>query len=305
MKRKWLLIGAAALAALFAVGTGIFYYTLNYRVVGDYFDSDGVRLHYVDEGQPDGEPVVLVHGLAANIDINWRRSGLLDALARQYRVIALDNRGHGLSDKPHEPGTYGVEMVHDVIRLLDHLAIERAHVVGYSMGGFITMKLLTLYPDRLISAAPCGAGWPRRYPERVAMLENLVVSLREEASFMPLIQVLHPPEQMNAAAMQTIDFTLSRLNDTTALAACIEGLFDLEISEEELAAIDVPVLNVIGDRDPLKEDVDALEGKLRNHKVVIVRGGDHLSTVGSGTMREAILNHIAEHSLANASGAAS
>ncbi len=80
-------------------------------------------------------------------------------LSRRYRVIALDNRGHGKSDKPYDPAQYGLELVDDVVRLMDHLGIAKAHVVGYSLGGFITLKLALRHPERLLSAAPCGAGW--------------------------------------------------------------------------------------------------------------------------------------------------
>lgn len=71
----------------------------------------------------------------------------------------MDVRGHGLSGKPHDTAQYGVEMVEDVRRLLDHLKIEKAHLVGYSMGGFIVYKFMALHPERLITAMPCGAAW--------------------------------------------------------------------------------------------------------------------------------------------------
>ncbi|HEX72751.1 MAG TPA: alpha/beta fold hydrolase, partial [Candidatus Hydrogenedentes bacterium] len=120
-RKRWLaaflvlgaLLIAAALLAFFATR----------RVTGDYFDSNGVRIHYTVEGA--GDPVILVHGFAANADLNWRLPGVTKALAKEFRVIALDNRGHGLSDKPHDPQQYGAEMIEDVVRLMDHLGIEK------------------------------------------------------------------------------------------------------------------------------------------------------------------------------------
>jgi pimeloyl-ACP methyl ester carboxylesterase len=103
------------------------------RVEGHYFESGGVRLHFTDEGS--GPPVVLLHGFAVNADLNWRLPGVTQALTPEFRVISLDLRGHGLSGKPHEPEQYGRLMADDVIALLDHLGIEKAHVVGYSLGG--------------------------------------------------------------------------------------------------------------------------------------------------------------------------
>ena len=110
------------------------------------FDSRGVKIHYIIEGQ--GEPVILVHGFTASIPVQWGLPGIISKLAKQYQVIALDNRGHGNSDKPHDPDSYGKQMPEDVLRLMDHLKIKKAHVVGYSMGGFMAV------------AAPTNAAMP-------------------------------------------------------------------------------------------------------------------------------------------------
>src|SRR5262249_27817382 len=108
---------------------------------GDFFDSNGVRIHYVDSGR--GEPVVLIHGFTGTYDRHWRAPGVTEALeSAGYRAIGIDCRGHGESGKPSEPAQYGLEMVGDVVRLLDHLKIDRAHIVGYSMGGWIANQLL-------------------------------------------------------------------------------------------------------------------------------------------------------------------
>ncbi|MBI3838057.1 MAG: alpha/beta fold hydrolase, partial [Planctomycetia bacterium] len=85
----------------------------------DFFDSNGVKIHYIVEGQ--GESVVLIHGFTASIQPQWGLPGIIKALSKDYQVIALDNRGHGRSDKPHDPKQYGAEMINDVIRLMDHV----------------------------------------------------------------------------------------------------------------------------------------------------------------------------------------
>ena len=91
---------------------------------------------------------------------HWEGPGVIAALETAgYRAIAMDCRGHGQSGKPHDVNQYGLEMVRDVIRLLDHLHIDRAHVVGYSMGGIIANQLLVRYPDRLRTLTLLGAGW--------------------------------------------------------------------------------------------------------------------------------------------------
>src|SRR6516162_6980173 len=122
---------------------------------GQFFDSNGVKIHYTVSGS--GTPVLLIHGFAANMQMQWIGPGIVDALAKQYKVIAFDNRGHGASDKPHDPKQYGTEMVEDAIRLLDHLGVKKAHVIGYSMGAILTNKLITMHPDRVLTATLGGA----------------------------------------------------------------------------------------------------------------------------------------------------
>jgi len=97
-----------------------------------FFDSAGVRIHYVEAGQ--GEPVILLHGYTDNLRNNWIATSVLPTLAKRYRVVALDARGHGDSGKPHDRAAYGPEMGMDIVRLMDRLGIRRAHIVGYSMG---------------------------------------------------------------------------------------------------------------------------------------------------------------------------
>ena len=100
--------------------------------------------------------MVLVHGFTANIQVQWGVPGVITKLEPDYKVIALDNRGHGKSDKPHDPKLYGPESVNDVVRLLDHLKIEKAHIVGYSMGG-VHDELSRRQPSRRVLIPPPSA----------------------------------------------------------------------------------------------------------------------------------------------------
>jgi pimeloyl-ACP methyl ester carboxylesterase len=122
------------------------------------FDSGGVRIHYTDEGA--GPPVVLVHGLTSSAERNWRRPGVIDTLvAAGRRAIAIDCRGHGESEKPHAPASYaGTRMGDDVIALMDHLGVETADLVGYSMGGMIATSLLARRPERFRRVIIAGVG---------------------------------------------------------------------------------------------------------------------------------------------------
>lgn len=123
-----------------------------------YFDAGGVRLRYVDQGR--GPALVLVHGFTGDIERSWLNTGILPDLARDYRVLAFDLRGHGHSDKPHDVRAYD-EIALDVIRLLDHLGVGKSHVVGCSLGGIIVLKLLTTHPERFERAVIGGAAYRR------------------------------------------------------------------------------------------------------------------------------------------------
>ena len=124
-----------------------------------FFDAKGVKIHFLIEGT--GEPVVLIHGLDSSARINWQMPGTIDALAKDHQVIAIDLPGYGESDKPDDPAAYGEQWIDDVILLLDHLNIRKAHIVGYSMGGTVALKLIAEHPERVISGTLGGAGWLR------------------------------------------------------------------------------------------------------------------------------------------------
>ena len=189
----------------------------------DSFISDGVKIHYVTEGT--GEPVVLIHGFAANGYANWIMPGVFAKLSKHYHVIALDNRGHGNSGKPHSVDKYGMNMVDDVVRLLDHLKIQKAHIVGYSMGGFITGALVVTHPDRILSATMGGAGWSRAEDNR-ELVESVAKSLEEGNGIAPLMKALTPPGRPapTAEEMKTRNQFVMFANDPRRLppasAAC-------------------------------------------------------------------------------------
>lgn len=123
---------------------------------GYFTTTDKIRIHYIHSGR--GTPVILLHGLTSSAEGNWLPNGIFDALARNHHVIAIDMRGHGKSDKPHDPRSYGPRMALDVIELMDHLGIDKAHIHGYSMGGNILQWILAKSPDRFITAIFGGSG---------------------------------------------------------------------------------------------------------------------------------------------------
>lgn len=295
--RKRVILGVLIGCVLVAGAPAAYLYQSMQRVEGHYLSlEDGIRLHYTDEGV--GEPVILVHGFAAHIDMNWRIPGTIDGLAKDYRVIALDNRGHGLSSKPHDSDAYGQEMVDDIIRLMDHLEIEKAHVVGYSMGGFITLKLLTQAPERLLSAAPCGMTWQAMTEENGAFLLALATSLEEGGSMQPLFDRLTPEgREMSAFRSATIDFLVGLGNDKLALAKLMRSFPAFEVSEEALRSNTVPTLSIVGSIDPLAESIEEMHAMMSHHELVLLEGEDHISAVRAPGFLKALRAFLKEHSV--------
>jgi pimeloyl-ACP methyl ester carboxylesterase len=259
---------------LLALCCGLFVVAGAGRAEEGSFDSGGVKIHYFVEGK--GEPVLLIHGFAVNARLQWDTPGIVKALVRDHRVIALDVRGHGKSDKPRDPDKYGTEMVEDAVRLLDHLKIDKAHVVGYSMGAMIAGKLMETHPDRLLSLTLSGAA---PHPEGTKLpdyVDKLADSLDEGKGMGPLIAALTPPgkSKLPAAMIQILNSSLVGDNGK-ALAAVVRSWKKLNVSREQLKANKVPALAMIGADDPLKEYIDRIKDDMANLKVIEIEGTNH------------------------------
>jgi pimeloyl-ACP methyl ester carboxylesterase len=259
-----------------------------------FFDSNGVKLRYVIEGK--GEPVLLIHGFTASVEVNWGLPGIIKALSKDYQVIALDNRGHGKSEKPHDPKSYGLEMVEDAVRLLDHLKIKKAHIVGYSMGAVLTAKLLVTHPDRCLSATLGGPGGLRDGVD-TSFYDELAASLDQGKGLGLLIVRLTPPGKPKPtdAEIETINAILLAMNDPKALAAVVRGFKELTISWEKLEANQVPTLALIGEEDPLKKGVDQLRGRMANLTITVVKGADHRTAFGRPEFIKTLQEFLAKH----------
>ena len=242
-----------------------------------FFDSAGVRIHYNDQGS--GAPVVLLHGYAMNL-ANTARIGLAERLVDAgYRVLAVDARGHGESAKPHDPSAYGAEMARDVVRLLDHLKLSQAHLVGYSMGAIVSNKVRELYPDRLKSVVLGGAGWQKQGDYALADLKgsDIAKALERTGSFEEMLRrfsakQVPPPtnEEIGARNLRMVEG-----NDLKALAAVMRAWDGFAVPEENLRQNSVPTRAIVGALDPLKAKVDALIPVMRNLEVVVIPGADH------------------------------
>jgi pimeloyl-ACP methyl ester carboxylesterase len=219
-----------------------------------------VKIHYIVEGR--GQPVVLIHGLSASIARNWQMPGIVSMLAKDYQVIALDMPGHGESDKPLDESAYGTQMVEDVIRLLDHLKIKKAHIIGYSMGGMIAVKLMAKYPERVLSGVVGGMGWLREGSPGQRFWDRI-------------------PEREGGRIP----------------AVCARSLGKLAVSEEELKSIRVPVEILVGDRDPVRRlYVEPLAQVRRDWRVVEIKDAGHLNCVARQQFKDEIKNWLDKNS---------
>jgi pimeloyl-ACP methyl ester carboxylesterase len=242
------------------------------------FDSDGVRIRYEEWGQ--GEPMVLVHGFAASLQANWVAPGWIEVLSPMRRVVALDCRGHGESEKPHDPSKYGTDVMSaDVIRLMDHLGIESADLMGYSMGGYISLVTLLRHPQRFRRVVLGGIGSPRSASARGR--PNVVKALLAENA----ASVTDPVGKAFRV------FAEASKNDLRALAACMQAGRE-PTTREQLAGIKNRMLLVVGEKDDVIAEPEELAHAIPGCEFVSIPGRDHLTVVGDRRMKEAVAGFL-------------
>jgi len=229
-----------------------------------------------------GAPIVLVHGFGSNRRINWRAPGWYDTLIGAGRqVIAFDLRGHGESDKPHDPAAYDEgELAADVVRLIDHLGHDKADVMGYSMGGFITTRLLHDSPQRMRRAVIGGVG-ENYYGRDTFQAEAIAAALRAPES----AKVTDPMQR------QFRLFAEQGKNDLEALALAMTRP-RRSITAAEFRGLDVPVLIVVGERDEITGPPGAFAEAIPGARVLIVPKRDHMMTVGDKAFKQAVLDFL-------------
>ena len=239
-----------------------------------YFDAGGVRIRYVDAGA--GPAVLLVHGFTGDIERSWVNTGLLADLARDHRVVAFDLRGHGHSDKPHDPRAYE-EIGLDVIRLLDHLKIEKSHAVGYSLGGIIIAKLLTTHPERFASAVLGGAAYRRSRSQRADEANEAAAREIEAGVYRALIISTAPTDEPAPSedAIRARSREIAASGDVRAHAALMRARRALLVSDAEIAAVRVRSLAVVGAADPAVPRVEAMRAVWPGLRVEVVPGAAH------------------------------
>jgi pimeloyl-ACP methyl ester carboxylesterase len=243
------------------------------------FKNGDVEIAYLDEGE--GEPIVLVHGFASTKEVNWVQPGWVSALSRAARrVVALDNRGHGASSKLYDAAAYhSVAMAGDVRALLDHLQIERADIMGYSMGARITAFLAVKHAERVRSAILGGLGV--RLVEGVGLPESIAEALEAPS----LDDVQDPTGHMFRA------FAEQTKSDLRALAACIRGSRQT-LTREEVGAIRAPVVVAVGTKDLVAGSAQALAALIPGARALDIPNRDHMLAVGDKVYKAGVIDFL-------------
>ncbi|HUN97741.1 MAG TPA: alpha/beta hydrolase [Bradyrhizobium sp.] len=243
------------------------------------FHNGDVEIAYLDEGE--GDPIVLVHGFASSKTVNWVYPTWVSELRKHgYRVIALDNRGHGDSEKLYDSENYHIGvMAGDITALMDHLKIERADIMGYSLGGRMTAWLAHRVPQRLRSAILGGIAMG--LIEGGGPGENVAKALEADS----LEDVTDPiGRTFRAFADQT-------RSDRRALAACLRGSRRL-MTREEAADISVPVLIAVGTEDEIAGSTSELGRIIPGSKVLDIPNRDHMRAVGDKVYKTGVLEFL-------------
>jgi pimeloyl-ACP methyl ester carboxylesterase len=245
------------------------------------FDSNGVKIRYVIEG--NGEPIVLLHGWMSDSSM-W---GRLDSnpARKEFTLIAVDLRGHGKSDKPHDPEKYGPEMARDVVRLLDHLKLPKAHLVGYSMGAIVAGKMAATHPERVLSVvyggqAPIFTSKDRSDAREIEVFAKAVEEGKGLGSYLLEVTPADRPkmtlDQANAVAR-----LLYGNKDVKAFAAAGRGTKNLDVTPEQLKGCKAPILFIYGSKEApsTKERARAITKLLGRGEIKVIEGADHMTTL--------------------------
>lgn len=243
------------------------------------FLSDNVKIAYQDHGS--GAPIVLIHGFASNAQVNWVDTGWRDILvAAGHRVIAFDNRGHGFSEKLYDVAAYGARtMADDAHRLLEHLEIPRADVMGYSMGARISAFLAINYPGSVRSAIFGGLG------------EAMITGVGGSENIARALEAASAGEVEDDGARMFRLFAEATGSDLAALAACIRSS-RAKISRGMLKKVTMPVLVAVGELDRIAGAPGPLATAVPNGEVLVIPKRDHMRASGDMTFKRGVLDFL-------------
>lgn len=239
------------------------------------FDSDGVTLAYTEQGS--GDPVILLHGFDDRYEGHLQP--VTQALSAHFRVIGFDQRGHGRSGKPHADDAYGMHFARDVLNLMDHLRIDKAHVVGHSMGGIVSMYLAAHHAQRLRSVVTVGNGLFKRDELRLIGWLMRGKFLWGDLKIALGLQPAHPATR-----------------DEAALVAAVKSLAELSVTQTEAATLTLPVLAARGGpEDDPRNTVERLAQINPAVQTLRVETRDHVSLLGDATFLRTLDAFLRQH----------
>ncbi|MFW9873770.1 MAG: alpha/beta fold hydrolase [Candidatus Thorarchaeota archaeon] len=260
-----------------------------------YFDNNGIKIYYEIIG--DGPPVLMIHGFAASIEGNWKLTNWVDTLKDKYRLILLDCRGHGKSDKPLDPALYGAHMTDDIIKLIDYLSIGKANFFGYSMGSRLTLSILFQKQELFKSAILGGFALQFLSEEERPAAEKRSLHISEA------LEAENADSIKNPVGLRFRRFAKSMGADLNALAALSKGGFQPQVNEfqtndqmkDALKGIKVPVMTVVGSDDFIPGDKTLIAQLVPDVCHFQIQGKDHLTVVPDPKFHmvvKAFLNHV-------------
>lgn len=221
--------------------------------------SDNVRIHYLTLGET-GSWVVLIHGYTDSARRMYFSTGIAQELAKNHRVVAIDNRNHGESEEVQKNGT---GLATDTVELMAHLGIEKAHIHGYSMGGSITGTLLETNPELFITASFGGSGLREVDPKLAEFAQNLD-------------PVAPEPTGREAAAFTNLRNAAASRAGSTPRAEIRTG------PDFDLTAIDFPVLAINGEYDRPYSKAQRMVRELGNFQNVVLPQKSHMTAIAVG-----------------------
>jgi len=240
------------------------------------FHNGPVEIAYIDEGE--GDPIVLIHGFGSNAGVNWVYPSWVSTLTKAgRRVVALDNRAHGASSKLYDRADYSLRIMADDVRaLMDHLNIERADVMGYSLGSRIAATLALHHPERVRALIIGGLGYG--LIEGGGPDERVALALEAPS----LDDVTDPMGRMFRA------FADQTRSDRPALAACLRGSRQW-LTPEQAASITPPTLIAVGTKDDVGGSAHKLHEIMTHAEVLDIPDRDHMRAVGDRVYKEGVL----------------
>ena len=250
------------------------------------FTSNGVTIAYLNaaaDGGPDrhGATVLLIHGFASNLQINWVDTGWVRHLTRAgYHVLAIDNRGHGQSQKLYNLDDYGAPlMADDAVGLLDRVGIRSAHVMGYSMGARIAAFMTIKHADRVKSTVFAGLGI------------NMIKGFSNTEPIAEALEASNIDDITDPTGRTFRLFADQTKSDRRALAACMRSARQ-PITAAQISAIQCPALVAVGTEDGVAGSGAELAALIPGAQVLDIPGRDHMRAVGDRVFKDEVLQFL-------------